>query len=276
MDTMSSGGGMSDAGMGFPLDLEHQHHHPHHHSHHQQHHQQSHHHLDSPHSHSMPESPQAYERAYFGKDMFTFAGRLFWDCMTYNFLRTQRLQAGNAARIEQCQESEVYTMCPEDQEMMAAMARTRLRYKDPQPDAFTKPAPSLLHREYMRANNQSSFPLPLDTAQHLYMGRCAKSADGSLISHEVVTSSHWWKTPSEVEAYVRQGLTEAEYRLVEDPLTGRDTSEESETRIRLAMQALVPNAIYFPDGPRWSFIYLSMVVGTWVRDLRGGGMAVGE
>jgi hypothetical protein len=87
-----------------------------------------------------------------------------------------------------------------------------------------------------------------------------------------VAYTQWWKTPAGVEEFVRQKLTVDEYRLIQDPLLGHDLGQEGESKIRTVMQALVPNAIYFPEGPRWSFVYLNMVLPQWIRAFKRGDM----
>lgn len=233
------------------------------------------------------QQPHSYEPGYFGQDMFTLAGRLFWDCMTYNFLRMQRLQAGTAASSMPSPNAQNYSMSPEDQEMVAAMARVRLQYKDPQPNISVTVPSSLHHHDpsISRGNLASSpysaypmGPVPLDTEHNFYFGRCARSVPASggtetgMGNEVTVAYTQWWKTPAGVEELVRQKLTVEEYRLIEDPLTGRDLGQEGESRIRTAMQALVPNAIYFPEGPRWSFVYLNMVIPQWIRGFKRGDM----
>jgi hypothetical protein len=73
---------------------------------------------------------------------------------------------------------------------------------------------------------------------------------------------------------VRERLTYEEFRSLEDALNGRDVGDENENRIRIAVQALVPNAIYFPDGPRWNVMYLAMVFGSWVREIKARTMSL--
>lgn len=295
-----TGATLHDPSLGFQLALDHQPHHQqpqHHHAHHHSHHHQPLPPLPPPPPPPPPPAyePPAYEPMFFGQDMFTFAGRLFWDCLTYNFLRTQRLQAGTVTRNEQTPGSEVFTMGDEDQEMVAAMARTRLQYREPLPD-YIMPgqAPAYPHaphhhhhahahhhhyphHHHMAAasRNANVYPVQVDTAENYCLGRSAKAPGaGGPVPNDMVELSTWWKTPAGVEAFIRERLTPEEYRGIEDTLAGRDMGDEGESRIRMAMQALVPNAIYFPDGPRWNVMYLAMVVGTWVRGIKGGNMNI--
>lgn len=321
-----AGANMHDPSLGFQLSLDgptpphHQHHQHHQHQHHQpqhSHHAPPHHHSQHHHqtlpplppapAHPAYEPPSSYEPMFFGQDMFTFAGRLFWDCLTYNFLRTQRLQSGAVTRNDHNPATGTYTMTDDDQEMVASMARTRLQYREPQPDYMMPGLPAAYphqlqhhqthqqqhhqpptshhypHHHHMAAvtpRNPNLFPVQVATAENYYLGRCARAGPGSgapggpVSSADMAELSAWWKTPAGVEAFVRERLSLDEYRGIEDTLTGRDVSEEGEGRIRMAMQALVPNAIYFPDGPRWNVMYLAMVVGTWVRGIKGGDMNI--
>jgi len=228
--------------------------------------------------------------------MFTLAGRLFWDCLTYTFIRTQRLQAGTITRTEQGPRSDAFTMGDEDQAMVAAMARTRLQYREPQPDYMVSNATAATaataagvtyshhqphhpqhHHHYpshqqqvASQRNPAVFPIQVDTAENFCLGRCARAAGAG--TADMIDLSHWWKSPAGVEEFVRERLTPEEYRaFVDDVLAGRDMGEEGESRIRFVMESLVPNAIYFPDGPRWNVMYLAMVVGPWVRGVKGTG-----
>lgn len=305
-----TGATMHDPSLGFSLSLDHQPHHPHHQPHH--HAQQPHHHHSQHHQQqTLPPLPPPqqqtaygappYEPMYFGPDMFSFAGRLFWDCVTYNVIRTQRLQRGTATRTEQVPGADAYTMPEEDQEMLAAMARTRLQYREPMPDYITPPPPTSAaytpagtphqHHHQTPQNPYSqhlvaqqaqqtqqrgatAYPVHVETPENYYLGRCAKLSGPGQVASDLAELGTWWRTPAGVEAFVRERLTYEEFRGLEDALNGRDVGDEGESRIRIAVQALVPNAIYFPDGPRWNVMYLAMVFGSWVREIKARTMSL--
>lgn len=304
-----TGTAMHDPSLGFQISLDqqqqqqHHHHHQPHHPHNVHHH--SHHHQTLPPLPPPPPpayEPPSYEPMFFGQDMFTFAGRLFWDCLTYNVVRTQRLQNGTVTRNEQ-NPGGTFTMGDEDQEMIAAMARTRLQYREPLPDYImpgqTGAYPAAHHLQHhqhqhhqthnhhytqqhhhhmgVAQRNPNAFPVQVDTVENYYFGRCAKVGGGggpAAVASDLANLSAWWKTPTAVEAFVRERLSLDEFRSLEDSIAGRDMGNLSESKVRMAMHALVANAIYFPDGPRWNVMYLAIVVGSWVRGFKGGDMNI--
>lgn len=74
----------------------------------------------------------------------------------------------------------------------------------------------------------------------------------------------WWKTPREVEEFVKRHLQPEEVVELQALIEGRETGAAL-AKYGPLVEALVQNFVCFGDGPRWNILLVSMMVGGWRR-----------
>ena len=176
---------------------------------------------------------------YLGDSMFSLEGRLFWDYATYVFLQLQRTTV-----LPEMQETS-HTTDPAkaeatfEQDFIIAMGTARLaHHRSTQPDADPRDASSGVAEHHRRVPS----PRHLGLARH----------------------SDFWSTVEQAVEYLRRNLPAGEFDTVTAALAGR-LGADDEKNVGRRISPFARNAACFDDGrPRWSKMFLSLAVGSWV------------
>jgi hypothetical protein len=184
--------------------------------------------------------------AYLGDNMFTLAGRIYWDYITHVVLRwrkyvlTQKLGTHRFnAQLGQMR----------DEDMLVAMAEVRVHN---------------WRKGHGYLNWNDTVANSISPVQMADLTRCVKDntrREGDLANHPGL-----WKTAHEVEEYIRERVSSELLDDVVATVEGRaDARTQKEFGVALANVAR--NAVCFGSGPRWNIFYLSMAVGSWLTHI---------
>jgi hypothetical protein len=177
---------------------------------------------------------------YLGDSMFSLEGRLFWDYATYLFLQLQKSTA-----LPDMKETSTHPTDPAkaratfEQDFIVAMGTARLtHHRSTQPDAYPRDASSGVAEHHQRVPS----PRDLGLARH----------------------SDFWQTPEQVAEYLRRNLPPGDFDTVTAALAGR-LGADDERNVGRRICPFARHAACFDDGrPRWTKVFLSLVVGSWV------------
>jgi hypothetical protein len=184
--------------------------------------------------------------AYLGDNMFTLAGRIYWDYITHVVLRwrkyvlTQKLGTHRFnAQLGQMR----------DEDMLVAMAEVRVHN---------------WRKGHGYLNWNDTVANSISPVQMADLTRCVKDnarREGDLANHPGL-----WKTAHQVEEYIRERVSSELLDDVVATVEGRaDARTQKEFGVALANVAR--NAVCFGSGPRWNIFYLSMAVGSWLTHI---------
>ena len=76
-----------------------------------------------------------------------------------------------------------------------------------------------------------------------------------------------WKKPEEVEQYIKAHVSEDILMALDSVTNGQSPSKVQKSFMSL-ITSLATNYVCFGDGPRWSFVYISMTVGGWLQNMK--------
>lgn len=80
-------------------------------------------------------------------------------------------------------------------------------------------------------------------------------------------SAKYWKTPEEVAACVLDVMTPDEAARFQAVIEGKGTPADEEL-LRPLIAWFAENFICFGNGPRWSAVFVSVGLGSWIREVR--------
>ncbi|KAF7563167.1 hypothetical protein G7046_g958 [Stylonectria norvegica] len=187
---------------------------------------------------------------YLGDGMFTLAGCLYWACVRQFVAIWQEMTASDTQReAGTTYLDRLFNHSKEltDAPFLVSLGQARLDYKR---QGFIECSIS-----QASASSDSVVVDLLKRVKEEYAGR------GESLS--------WWKTPQQVESYVKQHIGTEVYAKLLSVIKG-EGSEEEATRFGPLVESLAQNYVCFGNGPRWNAIYVSICVGAWAKQHLAG------
>ncbi|KAJ4162986.1 hypothetical protein NW754_014408 [Fusarium falciforme] len=164
---------------------------------------------------------------YLGDNLFTFAGALYWACTknTVSLWQAKQLSLmGKVARTESNLDRLFnHSKHLSDHDFFSIFGACKAQWDQIVPDLSNK-----IERDYAERGE----------------------------------TLEWWKTPREVEAFVKRHLEPEEIAELQALIEGRGTGA-SLAKYTPLVEALVQSFVCFGDGPRWNILWVSMMVGGW-------------
>ncbi|RSL80901.1 hypothetical protein CEP51_006231 [Fusarium floridanum] len=181
---------------------------------------------------------------YLGDNLFTFAGALYWACTknTVSLWQAKQLaMMGKVARTESNLDRLFnHSKHLRDHDFLVSLALARLEYHQ---KGYTHLPPTATQAQWDQIVPDLSKQIERD-----YVERGE--------------TMEWWKTPREVEEFVKRHLEPEEVVELQALIEGRGTSAALAKYTPL-VEALVQSFVCFGDGPRWNILWVSMMVGGW-------------
>ncbi|KAJ4321288.1 hypothetical protein N0V84_005422 [Fusarium piperis] len=181
---------------------------------------------------------------YLGDNLFTFAGALYWACTrnTVSLWQAKQLALmGKAARTESNLDRLFnHSKHLRDHDFLVSLALTRLEYYQ---KGYIHLPPTANQAQWGQILPDLSKKIEQDYAER-----------GEALE--------WWKTPHEVEEFVKRHLEPEELVELQALIEGRGTGAALAKYTPL-VDVLVQSFVCFGDGPRWNILWVSMLVGGW-------------
>ncbi|RSL41181.1 hypothetical protein CEP53_012917 [Fusarium sp. AF-6] len=181
---------------------------------------------------------------YLGDNLFTFAGALYWACTknTVSLWQAKQLALmGKVARTESNLDRLFnHSKHLRDHDFLVSLALARLEYHQ---KGYTHLPPTATQAQWDQIVPDLSKEIERDYAER-----------GEALD--------WWKTPREVEEFVKRHLEPEEVVELQALIEGRGTSAALAKYTPL-VEALVQSFVCFGNGPRWNILWVSMMVGGW-------------
>lgn len=193
-----------------------------------------------------PEYEEIKAHHYLGDGMLTLSGRFFWDYMVYIFMQFQRTIFTDLPHSEEnyVGPSLMGSANMSEADYLVAMAGARV--------------------DYIRSfRGQPTYSGP-STARISELAQRQRSIRQNVLAKR----SDVWKTPEQVAKYLLQRLSPDQASSILDTVQGTASPEVS-WKISRQLSTLARNAVCFEDGPRWSILFVSIAVGSWVRVHKG-------
>lgn len=188
--------------------------------------------------------------AFLGPGMVTLAGCIYWACTSYTVGLWQK--SSDTVNPGTATEQNIYdglfdnseqTM---DRDFLMTLAKARV-------DIRSKGAASM-HPSY-----QKKLDAITTVDLHEKMKEDFANRAGNL---------DWWKTPHQIENYVKQRLQPHEMERLQASVENH-APEEDEFALTAFLRSLALNYKCFGDGPRWHAMFASLAVGILIKKLRG-------
>lgn len=177
---------------------------------------------------------------YLGNGMTTLAGCIFWSAMNYTIdLWNSRSAPLSSKRLDYMFNHSKHLT---DRDFLISLAQARLDYKE---------------KGYMYAKLTEQFE------------RNAMSRLFQLVKSDYDRQkqpSRWWKRPEEVAACIFDEMNPSQRARFQDVIDGKGTKADQDY-MRPLITWLSQNFICFGDGPRWSSIFVSVAIGSWLNEL---------
>ncbi|KXH34820.1 hypothetical protein CSAL01_00401 [Colletotrichum salicis] len=177
---------------------------------------------------------------YLGPGMHTLAGCIFWSTINYTVDLWDARPSPPAMKAMDRMFS--HSKHLSDRNYLLSLAQARMDYKN-KGYMFRK-----LSDQFAERACAETFELVRD--------ECEKKGG----------PSRYWKTPQEIAGNILNEITTDQAVRMQAVAEGKGTLSDGQM-----MQALVSwlsqNFICFGDGPRWSTVFVSLGIGSWVREL---------
>ncbi|TDZ67566.1 hypothetical protein CTRI78_v002757 [Colletotrichum trifolii] len=178
---------------------------------------------------------------YLGAGVNTLAGCIFWSTLDYTIdlwhSRTQPLATKYLDRIFN------HSTHLTDRDFLLSLAQARVDYKE---KGFMYQKLS----EQFQRNSMSELYERIKT-DYEKQGK----------------PSRWWKRPEEVAESVLDMMTPSQKARFEAVLNGKGTKADA-ALLRPLITWFAHNFICFGDGPRWSSVFVSVGIGSWINNFR--------
>ncbi|KAF6836538.1 hypothetical protein CPLU01_03573 [Colletotrichum plurivorum] len=186
---------------------------------------------------------------YLGGGMATLAGCIFWSAMNYTIdLWNSRTAPLSSKRLDYMFN---HTKHLTDRHFLLSLAQARLDYKE---------------KGFMYTKLTEQFE------------RNAMSRLFELVKSDYEKQrqpSRWWKRPEEVAEAIVDQLNPSQRVRFQDVIDGNGTKADQDF-MRPLITWLSENFICFGDGPRWSSVFVSIAIGSWVNELNAQEDTVSE
>ncbi|KAF9876601.1 hypothetical protein CkaCkLH20_06009 [Colletotrichum karsti] len=178
---------------------------------------------------------------YLGSGMNTLAGCIFWSTMNYTIdLWNSRSTPLSTKYLDRMFNHSKHLT---DRQFLLSLAQARVDYKEK--GFMYKKLSEQFERNAMNELYQRI------KAEYEMRGQ----------------PSRWWKRPEEVADTVLSMLGDALRDRFQAVIDGHGTKEDAEL-LRPLVTWLAQNFICFGDGPRWSSVFVSVAVGSWLNEMK--------
>ncbi|CAM1507859.1 Fc.00g047070.m01.CDS01 [Cosmosporella sp. VM-42] len=183
---------------------------------------------------------------YLGDGMFTLAGCLYWASVKYTLSLWQEVNDRkliNSPEQHRLDRLFNHSRHLSDRGFLVSLAAVRMEYRR---NGYID-----LHNSSIRLWKDDSVPGLSVRVENEYTQR------GEALD--------WWKSPKEVESYVKKHMEPNEFAELQAVIEGRG-SKAVTARLAPLIETLAKNFVCFGDGPRWNALHVSMVVGAWITN----------
>ncbi|KAI8177087.1 hypothetical protein K4K53_008496 [Colletotrichum sp. SAR 10_77] len=178
---------------------------------------------------------------YLGSRMNTLAGCIFWATMNYTIdLWNSRSEPLSTRHLDRMFNHSEHLR---DRQFLLSLAQARVDYKEKGfmyrklTEQFERNAMSGLFKRIKEDYDKQGQP------------------------------SKWWKRPEEVANSVLDVMDESQKARFQAVIDGKGTKEDA-VMLRALITWLAQNYICFGDGPRWSSVFASVGIGSWVNEFK--------